>query len=43
MQNMLCTLGNRGFSNATLETEFQLAYRSYGTRFQIVSSMVAAT
>src|SRR3989344_2096498 len=42
MQNMLRTLGNRGFSNASLETEFQAAYRSYGTRFLFVSSMVAA-
>ena len=42
MQNMLRTLGNRGFSNVALETEFQAAYRSYGTRFLFVSSMVAA-
>jgi signal transduction histidine kinase/CheY-like chemotaxis protein len=42
MQNMMRTLGNRGFSNAALESEFQVAYRSYGTRFLFVSSMVAA-
>lgn len=42
MQNALRTVGNRGFSNERLEIEFQTAYRSYGTRFLLVSSTVAA-
>jgi len=42
MQNALRTVGNRGFSNQQLEAEFQTAYRSYGTRFLLVSSTVAA-
>jgi two-component system, sensor histidine kinase len=42
MQKKLRTFGNRGFGNQALESEFQTAYRSHGTRFLFVSSSVAA-
>jgi signal transduction histidine kinase/CheY-like chemotaxis protein len=42
IQKALRTVGNRGFSNQRLEADFQTAYRSYGTRFLLVSSTVAA-
>ncbi len=42
MHNMLRNLGNRGFANRELESEFRSAYSSNGTRFLFVSSSVAS-